>query len=458
MTAKTIILSSAGLKNVIPRVDSGDEFDFIFGNHKMKLNNLFADFISPAVSRIHKSDPTTNYIDFTNKIEKLKITEEVLLLIQQLSTGSSVEVKDDQIIQLQSISILLENEELFSAIDDKFNIDINESNIDQYLTILTFFSQNSKSSNFINCSGIINYISSHFYDIDESKVKELPLCTVYSIISNENLVIESEDSLYEFIKELFKERRENENESEIEKMSFFEEIEFIRLSEDKFNDFIENFSSGEMTGTLWKKLCKCFYTNMKKSSPNDVKNGRYFKGQRIEFDGNEYHRFEWIIHYLTQKCGGNVSDKGIVNVTASSVDYTEFPKHAVDLHNTQNYFQANNDPKDWLRYDFVENRVCITHYSIRTRHDCDDMHPRSWVVEGSDTGGENDSEWTILDSHQNDSTLQGKSFSYTFDIKPTQVNKKFYCYLRIRQTGPNSNNNHYTCISALEYFGILKEE
>lgn len=95
MTAKTIILSSDGLKNVIPRVDSGNEFDFIFGNHKMKLNNLFADFISPAVSRIHKSDPTTNYIDFTNKIEKLKITEEVLSLIQQLSTGSSVEVKDD---------------------------------------------------------------------------------------------------------------------------------------------------------------------------------------------------------------------------------------------------------------------------------------------------------------------------------------------------------------------------
>ena len=143
-------------------------------------------------------------------------------------------------------------------------------------------------------------------------MKGLPLCVVHSIISNENLVIESEDSLYEFIKELFKERKENE--SEIDKMSFLEEIEFTRLSEDKFNDFIENFSSGEMTGRLWKKLCKCFYTNMKKSSTNDVKNCRYFKSQRIEFDGNESHRFEGIIHYLTQKCGGNVSDKGIVNV------------------------------------------------------------------------------------------------------------------------------------------------
>ena len=28
MTAKNIILSSAGLKNVIPRVDSGDEIEF----------------------------------------------------------------------------------------------------------------------------------------------------------------------------------------------------------------------------------------------------------------------------------------------------------------------------------------------------------------------------------------------------------------------------------------------
>ena len=78
------------------------------------------------------------------------------------------------------------------------------------------------------------------------------------------------------------------------------------------------------------------------------------------------------------------------------------------------------------------------------------------MIEGSNTGGENDNEWTILDSHQNDSTLRGKSFSFIFDIK--QGNKEFYRYLRIRQTGLNSNNRHYTAISALEYFGIINAE
>lgn len=456
MTAKTIILSATGLKNVTPRSNAEDEFEFIFGNHKMKLNNIFADFISPAVSKIHKSDPTINKIDFTNKIGKLMITDEILSLIQQLSTGYSIEVKDDQIIQLQNISILLENEELFSLISDKFDTNINESNIDHYLTNLIYFTEISKSINFINYPSIIKYISSHFYVIDKSKIKQLPLCVIYSIISNENLVIESEDSLFEFVKDLFKEKR-NEDENEIDEISFYEEIEFTKLSEKKFNEFIEIFPSSEMTQNLWKKLCQCFYTNMNKPSTGNANEERYsFKGTKIEFDGNKSHQFEGIIHYLTQKSGGNVSDNGTVNITASSSYGDRIPKNAVDLHNTQNYFQASGDQRDWLRYDFVESKVCPTHYSVRTRPDSDGDHPRCWVIEGSNTGGENDNEWTILDSHQNDSTLQGKSFSFTFDIK--QGNKEFYRYLRIRQTGPNSNNRHYTAISALEYFGIINAE
>ena len=96
---------------------------------------------------------------------------------------------------------------------------------------------------------------------------------------------------------------------------------------------------------------------------------------------------------------------------------------ATDLQNTQSCFKVNKDSRDWLQYDFIESRVCPTHYSIRTRPDCDSDNPPSWVIIGSNTGGENDREWTVLNSHQNDSTLHGKSFSFTFDIK--QGNREF---------------------------------
>ena len=310
---------------------------------------------------------------------------------------------------------------------------------------------------------ILKHVSSHFYELDKKELISLPRCIIYSIISSEFLVVESEDSLFEFIEEIFKEKKESKDEED--KISFYEGLEVTMLSENKFNELIDQIEIEYLTKKLWTKLCECFYTNKNESSGN-VNENRYIsksktmktKGREIEFDGNPSHRFEGVIHYLAEKSGGNVSDKGTVNVTASSTNGSCVPRNAVDLDNTQNYFCSCNEPRDWLRYDFIGNKVIPTHYSIRTRHDGDNNHPRSWVIEGSNTGGDSDSEWTILDSHENDSTLQGKNFSYTFDTKTKESSKEGYRYLRIRQTGNCSSNNHYTTISALEYFGTLIEE
>lgn len=140
-----------------------------------------------------------------------------------------------------------------------------------------------------------------------------------------------------------------------------------------------------------------------KSQPNVNNNNenRYaFKLNTIEYDENESHRFDGIISYLTQKSGGNVSDNGTVNVTSSSANSSNYiPKNAVDVKNSQSYFQPGSYANSWLRYDFIQNKVCPASYSIRTKHDYDGYHPRSWAIEGSNTGGENESEWTVLDSH-----------------------------------------------------------
>ena len=160
---------------------------------------------------------------------------------------------------------------------------------------------------------------------------------------------------------------------------------------------------------------------------------------------------------MTQKCGCNVSDGGVVNVTSSSVYSDYYAKNSVDLKNSQNFFCSNNIQNSWLRYDFIQNKVILTGYSIRTRHDYDLYHPRNWVIEGSNTGGENENEWMVLDSHTNDTTLRGTCFSHTFDIDQSKTNQKGYRYLRLRQTGVNSDGYHHLIFSALEYFGTLIE-
>lgn len=455
MSDNTIILSSAGLKNVIARANAEDEFQFIFGNSKMKMNNIFADFISPIVAKMHVLDPTANIIDFTNKIDDITFTDDVLSLIQFLSKGYSININESQISQIQIISILLENEELFSIINEKFDSNINETNIDHYLSNLKFYHKISSTNNFMNYSNIINYIASHFYSIDESKMLSLPIEIVYSIILNSNLVVESEDSLFEFIIKLFNGERLQEQEDQgIDIVSFFEEIEFTELTENKFNEFIEIFSGSEMTQKLWQKVCKCMHPS---STFSDDFDNRYsIRKLEIEYDGIESHRFDGIINFLTQKSGGNVSDNGTVNVTSSSQNGQGEAKYAVDLHNTNSHFQSQSQQNAWIKYDFGKSfKLRPNKYSIRSRGDYDGYHPRNWVIEGSNTGGESESEWTILDRKDNDGSLLGIKKSCIYDIQLPQGSEEGYRYLRMRQIGPDSSGSYYLTLPALEYFGVL---
>ena len=212
MTNKSIKLSSEGLKNIIPNACNLDnDYCFNIGEQQIKMNTIFAQFISPAISRIHLSDPTNREIYFddyiskaSNKI-KLKLTDDVISIIQQLARGYNVDISEKQSYQMRILSILFENEELFSKINKNFPTEINQSNIDAYLQDLQFYYTQSQSNsqfrsfNDFNYVNIINYIASHFYLIDEEKLLELPKRILYSILTNENLQLQNEDSLFSFI-------------------------------------------------------------------------------------------------------------------------------------------------------------------------------------------------------------------------------------------------------------------
>ena len=132
MSSKSFILSSAGLKNI---VGAQNEFTFIFGKCKVPMNSIFAEFISPIVSRLHYSDPTIDSINFNYpsnanfpRFEEL-FTEEMNNLLQQISKGFPISINSDQALKMQQISILLCNNELFNCIQNLYPQEINNLNI-----------------------------------------------------------------------------------------------------------------------------------------------------------------------------------------------------------------------------------------------------------------------------------------------------------------------------------------
>ena len=130
-----------------------------------------------------------------------------------------------------------------------------------------------------------------------------------------------------------------------------------------------------------------------------------------------------------RECGGNVHDKGIVNVTASSVYSSCHPKGAVDL-GTNSTYVSNNENDSWICYDFKERRMIPKSYSVRSNGFWPGRnHLKSWVIEVSNDG----SSWTEIDRRDNNNDLHGKYATANFRI--SMVPSEGIRFFRLRQIG-----------------------
>ena len=160
-----------------------------------------------------------------------------------------------------------------------------------------------------------------------------------------------------------------------------------------------------------------------------------------------------IIAYLTRECGGNVHEKEIVEVTASSVDSLDVkPENVVDLTTSSN-FCSKGEENSWVCYNFKQRRVAVTSYSIRSFDAGRGYgHPRSWVLQVSNDG----EVWNTIDSRENNSDLNNRLVTCHFPVT-TQPEGDFR-FVRLLQTGPNHHPGHRLIISGLELFGSIRLE
>ena len=176
------------------------------------------------------------------------------------------------------------------------------------------------------------------------------------------------------------------------------------------------------------------------------------RGNRKEFVYNDMRGLDGVIAYLTRECGGNVHDKGIVNVRASSIAYNNYkdnhPKHAADL-GTDSRYESGDERNSWICYDLRNWRVIPKSYAVRSGVEHYGHHLRSWVFEVSQDG----TFWTEVDRHDDSNDLNEKFITRNFEISHVPIES--FRFLRLRQTGRNFSGQYYIRITALEIFGTL---
>ena len=202
MTKKSFIISSSGLNAIVFSPNDGsDNFKFIFGDKEVNMNTYLADFISPRVSQMHNIDPLVNFINIYDYIEGNKEISsifndsKVLDNFKYISKGQMIEIDEEMSYKLQYLSILIDNKELFNAMNKLYPIECNNSNFDKIILYLQYFPK-------FECQALLDNISSNFHLIDENKLLKFPHQFLYSVLSSNKLKLKSEDSLIKFINKI----------------------------------------------------------------------------------------------------------------------------------------------------------------------------------------------------------------------------------------------------------------
>jgi hypothetical protein len=284
--------------------------------------------------------------------------------------------------------------------------------------------------------GVISFIASHFDEIDRSFLVGLPISTLCRVLSQDSLQIRSEDWLYDFFISRFEVCKES--------VSLLAQIRFEYLSCDRISRFIlwsfEHFESFCEEFPVWKAISVRLSFAVSPRVDDSRFLGRTFAPS---CDGS----LDGIIAHMTREHGGNVHDRGIVDISAKSVHSSSYlGRNAADLQSTT-FFHSLNEQDQWLCYDFKNRRVRRTHYSIHAHSN--NHYLRSWTLEGSVDG----SSWFSLDEQKENSTTHSGHPIGTFSV----VESAEYRFIRLRQTGKSAHGNDVLELYAFEIFGQLFE-
>ena len=434
---RTVSLTCKGLHFVNwDRCD--DCFEFVGGDKVCCVPSVLAEFLSPKISRIRKCDPFYNVYTFKNDCSEFISALECL--VSSLRSGEDFQVENSNFVALIRLSQELENDELLSSLLGM--IQTESLKLEEVILLLRAGIEfgTTFSSRFGN---LRDFVASHFYEIEKDILDNLDLETIQILLSSHSLKIEDEDSLYDFVK--------SRSENDIRFASLFEFIYFEYLSVNRIEDFAsfarENLLENINTGIWTRICCRLIIDTHLKKNPREIAP----PGMKFVYD--ESKPLEGIIAHLTRKFGGNVHDKGIVNVTSSGFDSSSrLPKNAVDFGTDSRFDQSGSEPQSkWLCYDFKKRRVIPTSYSVRTYDG--KYNPKSWLMEVSNDGTENS--WTEID-RQDNNDLNARLVTRNFKI--SKVPSEGFQFIRFRQTGKNHYGNYDIRVNSLEIFGTLFEE
>lgn len=425
--------------NRIPFDKYSKDFTFNVNGKRFESTRLEADILSPIIRKLHFtdesisefyidiSDQETNLIDYFEDFLSLCHFENITIDPTRQKIYSTYFYKlgnIDEYIQLQTNH--------FKTIS-KENVIILFNSILQLTN--NFSDENDHISQKIH--EIISFISNNFEEIDKEEIKRFPIFILEQILNEDTLKINDEDSLFNFVLELYEEDHSYS--------PLFEYVLFNNISEKSLEAFIDKFNIEDINSKIWDQIC----IRILQSKIPKLNDARYLKPKRPKgkvFDYESGKEFKGVFHHIQEETNGKIENE--INVTASSYRGSDIPANVL-MFDKDNYFYANNAKNTWICFDFKNHRIIPTNYSIKSFGTAGNAHPKTWIIEGSN----DNKNWVLIDSQENCPYLKESNFYHTFPIQKEK--SKEFKYIRMCQTGQTWRNDDVFLIHSFELFGEL---
>lgn len=431
--AKDIEISLS--KNVIQKIPFDSypkDFTFIVDDCKYYTSRIEADILSPIIRDFHFSNYNQKSIniDTHNLFPDCNFSDFLSLLTFEPRT---IDIKLQ--LYFKYLFSYLGNYEECEKIQIQYNESITVKNVIQRIKQKKLVYQ----LNYLTEE--IDFVANHFYEINKDELKKLDDDIIEMIIQNDNLKIKDEDSLLQFIIDLYNENNTRKN--------LFENVYYSKVSQKEIMNFFTTFDFNDITPEIWQSIIQRTNNSENNQTSRKLKE---WKIKKILYKKNQ--NLNGIIKYLTKKAGGNIVKKEIINITSSGDNsYSYLPSNLVDFDDLSSNSMWKSDNSFWpsVTFDFINKKVKLFNYSLHTPSDDTGNYPRSWIVECSN----NLNHWFTVDVRKDESVMNHPNVSHVFECK--YVPNDYFRYIRIFSNDHswNSNSLFYFDISAVEFFGFL---
>ena len=277
----------------------------------------------------------------------------------------------------------------------------------------------------LNVDPEIEFIASHFYKLESEFLSGLDPAALELVVTNGKFLCRDEDQLFTIIKGLG-----------AQYFSLYRYVRFFVLAPQNFAELTRRIPPSLVDPAVWTEA----HAQRSWIVANSARYCLAFNGEHGPFSG--------IMSFLRDVGGGNPHERGLVEITATSI----LPQcgqcfQLVD-YGWEGYWRSQPEESTHVQFDFKSRRVNIRRYSIKGHNGPSIL--ANWALSGSKNG----QEWTLLDErHTQD--LVGTFVTKTYECN--QHVDDFFRFIRITRIGPNSDGSHHFHLTSLEFFGWLRK-